>query len=155
MDENIVERAREALRQIGAARRIEPVPVTPTPPGPQLVPRPDARRGEADKRHDENARLLLGFALDDIARHYPHDVATDDCWPLKWCERAYPRQYQRLTVGFPAKIDALMDARAPLAELREVLDEWVSLHIWLYELFAQLQHGSKRRKEINADHREK
>jgi hypothetical protein len=102
---------------------------SPSPPASPQEPPSD------EGRHAENLLLMLQFALDDICKYYPHDCVTDETWPLKWLGRAFPRQYERVTSEFPRRISRLMDERAPLGQFSDVLEEWVSLHVWMYKSF--------------------
>jgi hypothetical protein len=103
------------------------------PCGPELGP---------TERHPADGPLAaFRKALDEICRDYPHDCATADDWPLKWCEATMPRQYRRIAYQIPDKIDAMLDARVPLPELQALLTEWVSLHVWLY---AQFRYALRR-----------
>jgi hypothetical protein len=93
----------------------------------------------SDEQYDENVTLVFNCALDDIESVYPFDCVTESDWPLLWCETAFPGQYRRQTRDFPERIAKMLNRRARIGELVDVLSEWVGLHVWLYAQYRNVR----------------
>lgn len=98
MTNEIVERALAALEAAGCTRRIVPQPTR------------------------EDYHRLATAALRRIGA-MPHLPAA-----LRWLEHAHPDRYHELFHDLRDAIDALWDARAPLADFERALDAWVDAH---------------------------
>lgn len=92
-----------------------------------------------ERPYYENAALMINFALDDIESAYPFDCVTESDWPLRWCETAFPGQYRRLTRDFPERVAKMLNRRARIGELWDVLCEWVRLYVWLYTQYRNVR----------------
>jgi hypothetical protein len=99
---------------------------------------------QGERSYNENAHMLLDSALAAICADYPHDIATAETWPLRWCEVAAPSLYNRIALSIPDKISDMIECQAQLGELKRILDEWVDLHREMYAMFRQEQRMTRR-----------
>jgi hypothetical protein len=90
----------------------------------------------ADEGIAEPARTTWSY---EARTEDPYWQAAMDAWrriaahpylpgTMRWLERTRPSLYRRLVEEFPAQIDRLWDARAPLERFQGVLDRWVEAH---------------------------